>query len=271
MDDLTERGAGARSPACSTTSDWDSGYSKQQSTRPQTLGYGLADSPAGQAAWILEKIWAWTDCDGHPENALTRDEMLDNIMLYWLTGTGASSARLYWESFRIGSGPSAVTVPTGCSIFPKEIFRRRGAGREALHRTSSTGTSSTAAATSPRSSSPSCSSRRCATVSGWCAEPPTTEPWERLPSRDLLTFASRSRLGSRSYRDLSNQKLYSSEIDVIVSVFSESSEHVGVTADRVGQDRGEGAHELRLEAYNAFGEGVVLTRLSPRSKLACAL
>jgi hypothetical protein len=52
-------------------SEWDSGYSKQQATRPQTLGYGLADSPAGQAAWILEKFWAWTDCDGHPENVLT--------------------------------------------------------------------------------------------------------------------------------------------------------------------------------------------------------
>ncbi|MEM7275185.1 MAG: epoxide hydrolase, partial [Actinomycetota bacterium] len=63
--------------------DWDSGYSKQQATRPQTLGYGLTDSPAGQAAWILEKFWAWTDCDGHPENAISRDEMLDNIMLYW--------------------------------------------------------------------------------------------------------------------------------------------------------------------------------------------
>jgi pimeloyl-ACP methyl ester carboxylesterase len=102
--------------------DWDSGYSKQQGTRPQTLGYGLVDSPAGQAAWILEKFWAWTDCDGHPENALTRDEMLDNIMLYWLPGTAASSARLYWESFRNPpTGP--VRVPVGCSIFPKEIFR----------------------------------------------------------------------------------------------------------------------------------------------------
>ncbi|MBM4268005.1 MAG: epoxide hydrolase [Deltaproteobacteria bacterium] len=102
--------------------EWDSGYSKQQSTRPQTLGYGLADSPAGQAAWILEKFWAWTDCNGHPENALSRDEMLDNIMLYWLPGAGASSARLYWESFRTPS-LDPVPAPTGCSIFPKEIFR----------------------------------------------------------------------------------------------------------------------------------------------------
>jgi pimeloyl-ACP methyl ester carboxylesterase len=101
---------------------WDSGYSKQQGTRPQTLGYGLVDSPAGQAAWILEKFWAWTDCDGHPENVLTRDELLDNVMLYWIPGAGASSARLYWESFATPS-LDPVLVPTGCSIFPKEIFR----------------------------------------------------------------------------------------------------------------------------------------------------
>jgi len=101
---------------------WDSGYSKQQSTRPQTVGYGLADSPVGQAAWILEKFWAWTDCDGHPENVLTRDELLDNVMLYWLPGTAASSARLYWESFDTPT-LDPVEVPTGCSIFPKEIFR----------------------------------------------------------------------------------------------------------------------------------------------------
>jgi len=101
---------------------WDSGYSKQQSTRPQTLGYGLVDSPAGQAGWILEKFWSWTDCDGHPENVLTRDELLDNVMLYWLPATGASSARLYWESFN-QPPMGTVRVPVGCSIFPKEIFR----------------------------------------------------------------------------------------------------------------------------------------------------
>jgi pimeloyl-ACP methyl ester carboxylesterase len=102
--------------------EWDSGYSKQQSTRPQSLGYGLVDSPSGQAAWILEKFWSWTDCNGHPENALTRDEMLDNVMLYWWPATGASSARLYWESFQ--SPPMMdVSVPVGASIFPKEIFK----------------------------------------------------------------------------------------------------------------------------------------------------
>ena len=102
--------------------DWDSGYSKQQSTRPQTLGYGLADSPAGQAAWIVEKFWAWTDCHGNPENALTRDEMLDDIMLYWLPNAATSSARLYWESFNKRNN-EPVRIPVGCSIFPKEFFR----------------------------------------------------------------------------------------------------------------------------------------------------
>ena len=103
--------------------DWDSGYSKQQSTRPQTLGYALVDSAAGQAAWILEKFWAWTDCDGDPENVLSRDELLDNVMVYWVNAAGASSGRIYWESFGSGMGDSQVTVPMGGTIFPKEIFR----------------------------------------------------------------------------------------------------------------------------------------------------
>ena len=102
---------------------FEAGYSKQQSTRPQTLGYGLSDSPAGQLAWIVEKFWAWTDSDGHPENVLSRDEMLDNVMLYWLTGSAASSARLYWESFRALYGGDRVELPTGAAAFPKEIVR----------------------------------------------------------------------------------------------------------------------------------------------------
>jgi pimeloyl-ACP methyl ester carboxylesterase len=123
MDDLTEREKAAIA-AFQHYWDEDSGYSKEQSTRPQTVGYGLVDSPAGLCAWILEKFWSWTDCDGDPANVLTRDEMLDNIMLYWLPGTGASSARLYWESFGKGlAGTGTVGVPVGCSVFPKEIFR----------------------------------------------------------------------------------------------------------------------------------------------------
>jgi pimeloyl-ACP methyl ester carboxylesterase len=101
---------------------WGSGYSKQQSTRPQTLGYGLADSPAAQCAWIIEKFHEWTDNDGSPEDAVDRDRLLDNVMLYWLPNSGASSARLYWESLR--SSPFEIPqVPVGCSIFPHEIFR----------------------------------------------------------------------------------------------------------------------------------------------------
>jgi len=104
--------------------EWGAGYSKQQATRPQTLGYGLVDSPMGQAAWIIEKFYEWTDCNGHPENVLSREELIDNVMFYWLTASGASSARLYWESFgkAFGAGAaSTVSLPTGCSIFPKEI------------------------------------------------------------------------------------------------------------------------------------------------------
>jgi pimeloyl-ACP methyl ester carboxylesterase len=104
--------------------DWDSGYSKQQATRPQTLGYGLVDSPSGQAAWIVEKFYQWMDCDGHPENIVSRDELLDNIMVYWLTGSGASSARLYWESFGGGEGrEQPVSIPMGATISTKDIFR----------------------------------------------------------------------------------------------------------------------------------------------------
>lgn len=114
--------------------DHDSGYSKQQSTRPQTVGYGLSDSPVGQMTWILEKFWSWMDCKGHPENILTKDELLDDIMLYWCTASAASSARLYWESFN-NLSTSEVVVPTGCSIYPKEIFQasRRWAERRFKH------------------------------------------------------------------------------------------------------------------------------------------
>ena len=99
----------------------ESAYARQQATKPQTLGYALADSPVGQAAWIYEKFRTWSDCDGDPETVLSRDEILDNIMLYWLTNSGASSARLYHES--MGSfRPKHVTLPVGFSAFPKEII-----------------------------------------------------------------------------------------------------------------------------------------------------
>ncbi len=101
--------------------DWDSGYSKEQSTRPQTIGYSLVDSPVGLAGWIYEKMWAWTDNDGTPESALSRDAMLDNLMLYWLPAAGASAARLYWESFG-NAGGGDIAMPVAVSAFPKEVL-----------------------------------------------------------------------------------------------------------------------------------------------------
>ena len=101
---------------------WGTGYSKQQSTRPQTVGYGLVDSPVAQMAWIIEKFWSWMDCNGHPENVLSRDELLDNVMMYWATGSGASSARLYWESLSAFAKVARVEVPTGVAAFPKEVL-----------------------------------------------------------------------------------------------------------------------------------------------------
>lgn len=101
---------------------YGSGYSAEQSTRPQTVGYGLVDSPAAQCAWIVEKFWDWTDSAGHPENVISRDRLLDNVMQYWLGAAGASSARIYWESFarrRLDD----VEVPTGVSQFPHEMVK----------------------------------------------------------------------------------------------------------------------------------------------------
>jgi pimeloyl-ACP methyl ester carboxylesterase len=107
----------------------ESGYSAEMGTKPQTIGYGLVDSPVLLCAWIVEKFRTWTDCDGHPENVLSRNEMLDDVSLYWFSGTGAAAGRLYWESIAevtewFTSGTTdTVDVPTGCSIFPKEVPR----------------------------------------------------------------------------------------------------------------------------------------------------
>ena len=101
------------------------GYQEIQKTRPQTLAYGLTDSPAGLAGWILEKFRQWSDCDGDPFNAFSMDELCTNLMIYWVTGTINSSTRLYFET--IGAGNSAVMpkieVPVGCAVFPKELYQ----------------------------------------------------------------------------------------------------------------------------------------------------
>jgi len=101
--------------------DNGAGYAKLQSTRPQTIGYSLADSPVGQAAWIYEKLTQWSDPNDAP--ALSRDEMLDNIMLYRLSDTGASSARLYFESYATDFSTQKLDIPVGVSVFPGELYR----------------------------------------------------------------------------------------------------------------------------------------------------
>jgi len=104
----------------------ETGYQWIQGTRPTTLAYGLADSPAGLAAWLVEKFRAWTDCNGNPENALTRDEMLTDITLYWATGAiGSSFWPYYARMHRPWPVPDGATVdvPMGYAAFPKEILR----------------------------------------------------------------------------------------------------------------------------------------------------
>ncbi|MFE9682285.1 epoxide hydrolase family protein [Streptomyces sp. NPDC006285] len=101
------------------------GYADLQSTRPQTLAYGLTDSPVGQLAWIAEKFKEWTDSDERPEDAVDRDQLLTNVMLYWLTGTAGSSARVYYERAHAAGGgapaqPSAA--PTALAVFPRDNF-----------------------------------------------------------------------------------------------------------------------------------------------------
>jgi len=112
-----------------------SGYFREHATRPQTIGYPLADSAAGQALWIYEKFQAWTDNHGNPEDALAVDAMLDNISLYWFTDAAASSARIYWENTRAGFGGLSrgrIELPMAASVFPHEIFCPPKAWAEAL-------------------------------------------------------------------------------------------------------------------------------------------
>jgi pimeloyl-ACP methyl ester carboxylesterase len=99
-----------------------SGYASIQSTRPQTLGYGLADSPVGQAMWIYEKFQAWSDNKGDPAEAISVDHMLDDITLYWLTDTAASSARVYFESFAKDFARMPIDLPVAVSIFKGDFF-----------------------------------------------------------------------------------------------------------------------------------------------------
>ncbi len=104
----------------------ESAYANEQGTKPQTVGVGLNDSPAGLLAWIVEKFRAWSDCDGHPEHSFTREQLLTNVMIYWLTETSTSSARLYWETNQSGVLTEKlpfIDVPTGVARYPKEVLR----------------------------------------------------------------------------------------------------------------------------------------------------
>ena len=147
------------------------GYFLEQATRPQTIGYALLDSPLALAAWMLDhdtdayyKISrAFTG--GQPSGGLTRDHILDNITLYWLTGTGASAARSYWENGRAqaltaGQPPPPVKLPVAFTTFPGEIFRAPAAGSRRLTPPSPISTRPTGAATSPPGKSPTCSRPR---------------------------------------------------------------------------------------------------------------
>ncbi|ARO27353.1 multidrug MFS transporter [Rhizobium sp. S9] len=103
-------------------------YGAMMVTRPQTIGYSLSDSPSGLASWIYEKFVQWSDSDGVPERVLTRDEMLNDITLYWLTNTGASSSRFYWENNNNNFSSEAqktkdIKIPVGITVFQKEIYK----------------------------------------------------------------------------------------------------------------------------------------------------
>jgi len=114
----------------------ETGYQRIQGTKPQTLSYGLNDSPAGLAAWIVEKFRTWSDCDGDVERRFSKDQLLTNIMLYWVPETANSSCRLYCETMRSSKFPPTdfrVEVPTGCAIFPRELIRPPRAWVEKLY------------------------------------------------------------------------------------------------------------------------------------------
>ena len=157
------------------------GYFALQMTRPQTIGYPLADSPAGQAARIYEKFHAWTNNNSNPEDALTRDQMLDNITLYWLTDSAASSARIIpntpaWANPRM---PASSIFRSALASSRAKSFRRRAPGPNSSFPSSFTGTNPRAAVISRHSKSRSCSPRKCATSLAQCAVRPRsmTMPW----------------------------------------------------------------------------------------------
>ena len=100
----------------------EGGYMALQATKPQTLAYGLSDSPVGLAAWIIEKFRAWSDCNGELTKRFSNDELLTNIMIYWITNTISSSAGIYYENTHSLPALGKIEVPTGVALFPADIL-----------------------------------------------------------------------------------------------------------------------------------------------------
>lgn len=106
-------------------SEWmsnEAGYMSIQSTKPQTIAYGLSDSPVGLAAWIIEKFLSWSDCNGDLNKILTKDELLTNIMIYWITNTIGSSANAYYENTHSLPPMGHIDLPTGMALFPADVL-----------------------------------------------------------------------------------------------------------------------------------------------------
>ncbi|MFC0104358.1 epoxide hydrolase family protein [Sphingopyxis terrae] len=150
----------------------NSAYAAMMNTRPQTIGYSLVDSPVGMAAWMYEKIAQWVYADGQPERVLGRDAILDDISLYWLTGTGASAARIYWEIIRtISTHAASSTCRSRSASSPARFSARPRVGPSDAIPTSIISTKSTTADTLPPGSSRSCSPKKFARPSARFADP----------------------------------------------------------------------------------------------------
>ncbi|WP_440765547.1 epoxide hydrolase family protein [Natronorubrum sp. DTA7] len=132
MEMLDERGR-ADYEATKEFRETGSGYHEIQATKPQTLAYGLTDSPVGLAGWLTEKFRAWSDCDGDLESSFDRDRLLDNLSVYWLTGTIGSSMRVYYETDVASATPDSVDVPTGHARYPAEIHKTPRVWAEAVY------------------------------------------------------------------------------------------------------------------------------------------
>ena len=242
----------------------------EQSTRPQTIGYSLLDSPVGLAAWMLDhdtdsyyKI-ARAFVDGEPAGNLTRDNIVDDITLYWLTGTGASAARWYWESARAqaaagaaGQAPPPVAVPVAFSTFPGEVFPSPHSWVEQVYPNPRTSTRSTAAATSPPGKSPSCSRPRSGRRSRRCASVAPHTRLRGLSHREARCLVLSMRRGIRKWRTGGSPEAVGAAVD-------------GRDSGRLGELDHVGVERLREAVYGTIVMLSVLAVLSERERSAAA-